>query len=221
MKILKAVRGFLKKYPHAWLSLYFVFYLLMFFTVEKVVDGSGEYWVSYMPLDDRIPFVEAFVVPYCLWYPFLALVGIVLLLHDGDGFKKYIYFVAIGFTVSLVFCLLVPNGQDLRPSRFERSNIFTKLIGLLYAADTNTNVFPSMHVIGCAAGVCAAFHSESMRRMRWPLLILSLFITASTVFIKQHSFLDIIGALVLCVPIYMLVYLLPERKEKKREKTSA
>lgn len=216
MKQLSRFRNLLRHNRHYYFALYIPVFIAMFITIEHLVPSDCDYWVSYMALDDRIPFVPAFVVPYCMWYPYLILTGFYLMLRDKPRFLDYMRFVIWGFTAAMVFCLLVPNGQDLRPVTFEQDNFFTRLISLIYAADTNTNVFPSMHVIGCAAGVFAAFKSPVMRRGRWGILILALFICASTVLIKQHSFLDILGALAFIVPLYIAVYVLPKKKERKK-----
>ena len=74
-----------------------------------------------------------------------------------------------------------------------------------------------MHVIGCAAAVCAAFKSAEMRRYRAPWLILSLLICASTVLIKQHSVLDIIGAAAFVVPLYICIYIIPPKLGRRSE----
>ena len=214
VRFLKTVKNYVRRNPHIWLVLYFPVYLLAFFTVEHFIDGSSDYWVSYMPVDDRIPFCEVFVIPYCLWYPYLAATALKLLIAgDAKNFKRYMYFIAAGFSLGLVIFCLFPNGQDLRPAEFERDNVFTWLVGCLYAADTNTNVLPSLHVVGTLAGVFAAFHAPSMRRWRWPWLILSVLICLSTVFIKQHSVLDILAGIAMSIPLYLLIYTLPERKE--------
>lgn len=215
MKV-KALRDYIRRNPHVWLVLYVPVFLILYFTVETLVPSDGDYWVSYMPLDDHIPFAEAFVVPYCLWYPYLIATGLLLMIKDRDNFLKYMYFIMAGFTASLLFCLIVPNGQNLRPDSFERDNIFTVLLSLIYAADTNTNVFPSMHIIGCIAGTVAAFHSRCMVKLRWPSLILALLISASTVLIKQHSFLDIIGGVAFGAVLYILIYIVPKRRRKRR-----
>ena len=111
-----------------------------------------------------------------------------------------------GFGAALVFCLLVPNGQDLRPENFARDNVFTRLVGLMYRMDTNTNVFPSMHVIGSVAAAVAVCKSSGLRRLRLPWIIIAAAVSISTVFIKQHSVLDIFGGLLFCLPIYWLLY---------------
>ena len=63
VKLRNAVRRFFRAYPHAWWAFYFVFFILLFVVTEHVVDGSGPYWSSYVPLDDKIPFWEIFVIP--------------------------------------------------------------------------------------------------------------------------------------------------------------
>lgn len=212
MKQCKSLRQFLRHNPHAYLALYVPVFLVLFFTVEALVPADADYWVSYTRLDDYIPFVPAFIVPYCAWFPYLIATGLYLMVRDRENFLCYMYFIMAGFSAALVFCLLVPNGQNLRPEAFETENIFTRLTGLIYAADTNTNVFPSMHVIGCGAAVCAAFKSPAMRRLRASSLLLSLLICASTVLIKQHSALDILGAAVFIAPLYIFIYVLPKKR---------
>ena len=197
----------MKAHPEYWYILFIPAYLFCFFLVERLVPADADYWVSYLPLDDHIPFLESFVVPYCLWYPLLLFLGFGLLILDVPELKRYIRFLVIGFGFSLLFCLIFPNGQDLRPLPFARHNCFTWLLGRVYAADTNTNVLPSMHVIGCVAAACAVFRTRSaMRRWRWPVLILSVLICCSTVLVKQHSILDIFAALAVCIPIWFLLY---------------
>ncbi|MCM1150143.1 MAG: hypothetical protein NC319_08710 [Butyricicoccus sp.] len=215
---MKKIRQYLRQNRHAYFVLYVPVFIAMFIALERLVPSDCDYWASYMPLDDAIPFVPAFVLPYCMWYPYLIGTGLYLMARDKPRFLDYMRFIVWGFTAAMAFCLLVPNGQDLRPAAFERDSFFTRLISLIYAADTNTNVFPSMHVLGCAAAVSAAFKSPAMPRLRWASLVLALFICASTVLIKQHSFLDILGALAFAAPLYIAVYFVTPGLREKREK---
>lgn len=167
------------------------------------------YIVTYLPLDDLIPFCEWFLIPYYLWYPYLLGIGLFLLFFDSDGFKKYMTFIGIGFIGATVIFLLFPNGQDLRVTEFANDNIFTRAIAGLYIADTNTNVCPSLHVVGSLAGVIAVFHSKKMRNMwlRIAVCVLAALICAATVFIKQHSVVDFLVSLPYCAIIYTIVYM--------------
>jgi len=210
-----------KAHPEYRYLLFLPCFLVCFWLTERLVPSDGDYWVSHCPLDDCIPFLEIFVIPYCLWYPLLFGVGISLLVRDVPEFQRYVRFLIIGFGFSLLFCLVFPNGQDLRPAAFPRQNFCTWLLGRIYAVDTNTNVMPSMHVIGCAAACLGACYSRCLRGWRWPTVLVSLLICVSTIFVKQHSVLDLLAAVIVAVPIWWLLYFRPDRKQKttKKEKS--
>ncbi len=198
--------SYIRANPRVWLALYFAVFGAMFLGVEHIVTPESDYWVSRIPLDDKIPFLEGFIIPYCLWYPMLAAVGLYTMFFEPGAFRRFLYFIITGFTLSLLICLLIPNGQNLRPAVFPRQNLLTWAIAGIYRADTNTNVFPSMHVIGAFACAAAVFDCPRIRRLRVPAAALAVLISVSTVFIKQHSALDIIGGLALSLPIAAAVY---------------
>ena len=201
------LKDFLHKRPSAWYMLYIPVYLLLFFIVEQLVPSTCDYWVSYLPLDDLIPFCEYFVVFYCMWYPLLIATAIYLFANDDRSFRLYGLFIIISFTGTLLFCLIFPNGQNLRPAEFTDPNFLTWLVGRLYSADTNTNVIPSMHVLGCMAAVFGLFRSRcTPRGAKIGVIVLTVLINASTVLIKQHSILDVIIALIVSVVLYFVVF---------------
>ncbi len=199
-------RTSMKTHAHVLLVLYAPLYLIAFFLLERHV--VTDYWVSYTPFDDKIPFLEGFVVFYGLWYPLLVGTGLYLLLRDVPAFRRYMYFIIIGFSLSLAICLVFPNGQDLRPVTFARDNVFTRIVQALYRSDTNTNVLPSMHVVGCVAAVLAAFDTAPAHKawIRAGVVAAGVLICASTVFIKQHSILDFYAGAAVSVPIWFVVY---------------
>lgn len=182
------------------LILWLPVYLLSFLVLERFITPSSGYWATQLPLDGLIPFCEVFVLPYCLWYPLLVAVGLWLLLRDSAAFRRYMRFLALTFFLSILFWLLVPNGQDLRPAVMPRDNFFTRWVAGLYAIDTNTNVFPSVHVLGSMGAAWAVWTTPSLRsrkELRIFVLLLAALICVSTLFIKQHSVLDVIGGLAL------------------------
>ena len=185
----------IKKWPHVKYVLVLPAYLILFAIAEKLV--VSDYWVSYLPMDDSIPFCEWFIFPYVSWYLFLIVPGLILLFRDPEGFRRYMTLIGIGFSSALIFCLLSPNGQNLRPDPLPRSNFATWLVSRIYAADTNTNVCPSMHVIGCYAVAYTAWKRLPKGRRGWlyPAIAMSMLISVSTVFVKQHSVLDILVAI--------------------------
>lgn len=173
-------------------------YLLIFLLLERL--PAGRYWATQLPIDARIPFCEWFVIPYCLWYPFLVLTGLYLLARDRGAFRRYMLFLGTSFLLSEAVWLLIPSIQELRPVSLPRENPLTALVAALYRVDTNTNVFPSVHVLGAlgaalAAGDCQALRGR--RTVRTAAAVLAAAICLSTVFIKQHSVLDAAAGLLL------------------------
>ncbi len=195
------------KKDRCWLyALVLPAYLIAFFLVEHLITDN--YWVSWCIVDDWIPFFEWAVIPYVLWYPFQLFGAIYLLYQDTVGYKKYAVAFGAGFAMALLVCVIFPNGQDLRPAVFVHDNLATRLLTGIYAADTNTNVLPSMHVIGSFSICTALLKSESVKQrwMRTGAVCLSIVICISTVLVKQHSILDVIAAVPFCVILYFLVY---------------
>lgn len=58
--------GTVSDYRHLWMLSFWILYLILYVVVEHAV--TTDYWVSYLPLDDKIPFCEYFIIPYCMWH---------------------------------------------------------------------------------------------------------------------------------------------------------
>ena len=162
---METVKKFIKEHPHMWWGLYLPVYLTMFFIIEHLITDN--YWATQTAIDDYIPFCEWFIFPYDAWAFLLVAIGLYLIVKDAEGFRRYMWAIMITFTTATVFCALVPNGQDLRPAVMEHHNIAAWLLQNTYALDTNTNVFPSVHVLGVIAAVSAVWHTPGLRKWGW------------------------------------------------------
>lgn len=198
------VTGPLRELRYAlWLQVY----LACFFLLERLI--TDDYWATQLPVDGLIPFCPAFVVFYCLWYPLLVGVGLYLLAADRAGFRRYMAFLSVTFFLSLLIWVLLPSGQDLRPDLTGQTDFFSRWVAALYAIDTNTNVFPSVHVVGAVGAAWAVWDCGALRRRRWPGIAataLAVLICLSTVLIKQHSLLDAAGGAALAMAVGAVVY---------------
>ncbi len=208
----------LYRYKHALWLLYLPVYFVAFSLAESNI--TAHYWVSYIPLDDSIPFIEEFVIAYIAWFPAIWGIGIYLLLKDPCAFRRYVWSIIIGYSFSLIVFFVFPNGQNLRPSSFDHTNMFTDAVQSFYANDTNTNVLPSMHVIGASAVAFAVFDSKKLRK-RWlciTAVFVAIMIDLSTVFVKQHSILDVWAGLAVSAVIYFIVYVLIRKRQLEKAK---
>ena len=165
-------------------------------------------------LDDLIPFNEWFLIPYMFWFVYLIGAVAYTFFFDVPGFRRMMRFVMITYSVTLIIYFLFPTCQMLRPEVFPRDNALTRFIAGFYVFDTNTNVCPSLHVIGSAAALFALRDGPRLRKRAWwqaASVLLALCISLSTVFMKQHSILDVLCALPVCALGWWLCYGRPGR----------
>ncbi len=200
------------EYKHILLLLYWPFYGLVFLILERFVNI--EHHVITSPLDKYIPFCEFFVIPYYFWFVFIFWIMVYSFFYDVDMFKKFSWFVIITYSLALLIYIIYPNEQQLRPDSFERDNIFIQIVQILYFSDTNTDVFPSVHIIGSFAVLFTAWHSKRYSTVLWRIsfVVMTLLINVSTLFLKQHSFSDVLAGTVISFVFYPFIYL---RKDKK------
>ena len=216
MKAIHQVKKLVKKYRHAWVLLYILIYMPWFIHLEN--RKSIHYYVIHSPIDNHIPFIEYFVVPYLLWFVFIAVTMGYFFFTDKWGFYKLAAFLFTGMTVFLIICTIFPNALNLRPTVFVRDNIFVDLVKLVYRADTPTNVLPSIHVFNSIGSCIAISHSDALkkhRKIQYSAYALAFLIILSTVFLKQHSVTDVIAAVAMACIIYPFVYVTEERKAPK------
>lgn len=181
--------------------LYGMFYMLAFSMLEKI--DYEHYFTPYIWIDHEIPFISWFVFPYLAWFIWVPAVLVYLLFNDEREFKKSRSMLIIGMTLFLLFSAFFPTKLFLRPYADPNADISQWLLSLLYGADTATNVFPSIHVYNTCATLYSVFMSSAPlfrdKRFRIFASVLSLLICLSTMLIKQHSIIDVAGAILMFV----------------------
>lgn len=138
------------EFSHVWLLLYWPLFGLGFSYVERFYPVA-HYINMHCALDDLIPFNEWFLIPYLFWFVYLIGAVAYTFFFDVPGFRRMMRFVMITYSVTLIIYFLFPTCQMLRPEVFPRDNALTRFIAGFYVFDTNTNVCPSLHVIGSMA----------------------------------------------------------------------
>ena len=204
-----AGKGYITWYERALLPLVYMFIYMKWFNLLEDMHPT-HYYVMHSMIDDHIPFVEWFVIPYYTWFLYVFFTtAFLVLLPRSEDFYRAMFFMFIGMTFFLVFSTFVPTAQPLRPDVMPRDNMCTRLILRLYRQDTPTNVFPSIHVFNSIACMIALLKSRALddhRLVRAASCVLSAAVILSTMFIKQHSVIDVAGAFVLAVIAYRFAY---------------
>ncbi len=221
--MINKIFGYIKNNKHCLLVLFWPVEVLWYFLL-KTFTAESDVLLIHTPLDDKIVFCEWFIIPYCLWYLYIAAVLLYTLIKDKRDFVRACALICPCMLLPMLFCTIIPNGlsMSIRPDfdALGRENIATWLVKLIYAADTPPrNVMPSMH---CAVSVTLFFSVfkakvfEGKRVLKIAALLLSLTICASTVFVKQHSVLDVFAGIGPGVVVCIIVSIAERCIDKKR-----
>lgn len=210
------MKQLIKKYGHIWILSYGIIYLTWF---SKLQENVGKpYHVIHAALDDMIPFCEYFIVPYLLWFLYVAAAIIYFFFTSKEDYYRLCTFLFTGMTISLLVCTLYPNGTNFRPVIDSSKNVFCYLVNTLWKLDPCINVFPSIHVYNSIGVHIAVSHSSTLSKNKLLLngsRILMILICMATVFLKQHSVVDVMGSFLMATVIYPIAYS-PETSGKKR-----
>ncbi len=180
--------------------LFMPIYMVWFKILELVPLGfcyRTDLWI-----DEAFPFVKYFIMPYFIWFAYIPTVGVYLLFRDETEFKSFQNMMIGGMVFFLILNTFFPTAILLRPVHITGSGLCTNLVRYLYSIDTSTNVFPSIHVYTTVvAFVCISRCKGRLAAKKGVKLIawlLSVAIILATVFLKQHSVLDVAFGFALC-----------------------
>lgn len=200
------------RYRHAWILSYAFIYIIWFSYLEKTINSHVNYHIMHAALDDKIPFCEYFIVPYMLWFVYVAAAVLYFMAVNKDDYYRLCAFLFSGMTISLIICSVFPNGTDFRPLLDPRKNIFCRIVAWLYRTDSCTNVFPSIHCYNSIGVAIAVLRSENIAAAKHGALVkhgstlLAVLICMSTMALKQHSVYDVAGAIILASIVFGFVY---------------
>lgn len=143
------------EFSHIKLLLFWPVFGLAFLALERFRPHAA-YHVMHCALDDAIPFSEWALIPYLLWFVYLIGALAYTFFQDVPAFRRMMRFVIVTYTAATVVYFIYPTQQLLRPEAFAHDNALTRAVAWFYTFDTNTNVCPSLHVIGLRRGAVRA-----------------------------------------------------------------
>ena len=106
------MRRWLRRYPQTLAFLMFLPVGGMYYLSQWL---GLEHRVIHLPLDDRIPFVPAFIVPYILWYLYVPGMLLTTCFRDRGAFRRQAWTLFSGMLLSTAFFLIWPTCIDFRP----------------------------------------------------------------------------------------------------------
>ena len=187
------------QFRHLLLLSGWLVYFLLYVLTENLIPAEDCHPV-WCKLDDIIPFNELFVIPYVGWYLLIVISLGYFLLYNVENFKGLQTYIIVTQAVAMAVYIIWPSRQDLRPAEFPRENVLTWIMGLIYTADTNTGVCPSLHV-AYSLGIASAWLKEKSAAWYVKLIVVVfvILVCLSVAFTKQHSVVDIFAAMPVCL----------------------
>ncbi|MDO4618720.1 MAG: phosphatase PAP2 family protein [Clostridia bacterium] len=206
IKSVKTLYNMIKTdYKHAFLLIYWAVFGILFWAMELM--PGREYFSVSSPIDAMIPFNEWFLFAYFFWFIYIIGDIIFFFFKDREIFVKYMLYVIITYTLTLIVYAIFPTSQPLRPE-LTGDGFLISVTKWLYGYDTNTNVCPSIHVIGSFNVMFAALHSKNIKGVILKVLyvVACVLISLSTVFVKQHSIIDVFWGVIVALLVYPFVF---------------
>ena len=215
LKLKKPVRDYRKfrlsalnepNYQHLKLLSGWLVYFALYFATENLIPVSACH-VIHCKIDDMIPFNEYFLLFYCWWYVLIVISLGYFLLYDIRKFKELQVFIMITQAIAMFVYIVYPSVQLLRPAVMPHDNFLCSLMSFIYRFDTPTGVCPSLHV-AYSIGIAAVWCNYRDASWRWKAFVVAsvVVICISVVFVKQHSFIDVVAAIPVGMIAYVLVY---------------
>ncbi len=195
--------------------------------------GTIDY--AFMPkiaaVDDAIPLIPVFAVIYLFSYIFWICGPVAASLTSRRNFVNYIVGLSAAYIIGFLFFVFMPTYMDRVQEGLmhsaDKPGIFNFFLKVIYGADGSEfgfNLFPSYHCLislYCYLGIRK--QPEISKGFKIYSFIMVVLICMSTVFTKQHYFIDIIGGLAISILCYAVVKKLDlgtryvERKALKKE----
>ncbi|MDQ0872808.1 membrane-associated phospholipid phosphatase [Paenibacillus sp. V4I3] len=167
-------------------------------------QADGVAYSLVTDLDRQIPFMKSFVIPYLSWYGFLLVGFLYLAYKDRSMYYKTLF----QFIMGLLLCYGVYAIYQTTVPRPELtgSDWLLQMVQWVYRTDQPFNCFPSTHVLTSYLMMKAYLRSTTIP---WPYKIavtsMSLLIIVSTLLVKQHVLLDIVGAVLVSEGVVYVV----------------
>lgn len=186
------------------ISISLVVFQSILYALSKVINGSNAALIGGY-IDSLIPFNTLAIVPYCIWYFLIFIIPYYYYKEDKELISKYIVsYVLITIIANIIF-IVCPTTVN-RPT-VSGNDIFSIMTKIVFFVDNEPlNCFPSLH---CAISFLWIIYTLSMKNsnkyFKLFITIISILIIISTLFIKQHVFIDMIGGICITSLVVIII----------------
>lgn len=205
----------------ATLALQHGIYLLAHYISLKV---GLEPFSPKLPLDECIPLVPAFIVPYVWAYAYWAMAPMAVSKCEKSHFFKYLAAYVLSMLLGAVVLVFAPTYMDRVAEGLQNPEMYgfgVRLMQFWYSLDGGDmayNLLPSFHCINSTISYLGvARRPEVPKWYRGYSLVMTLLIYASTLFVKQHFFLDVISGIAVALASWGIIALIWRQLRKRAQ----
>ncbi len=197
-----------------WLVAFIIYAMVTFELFNRPLLGPVR--SLKIDFDDKIPFIKEFVIAYHTFMPMIALVGILLFTYDKENYRRFIIALFFAQTASYVIVLFFQTKVPRYDTSLLGNDFFSKMIKATYALDNAYSGAPSMHVCNMVLSCLYFAKLKTKKSVKILVIVYMIFVALTTVFVKQHVFLDIPAGLIHALFSYYVVqYYLDRLIERK------
>lgn len=161
---------------------------------SKFITNSFPHYNASLLIDKLIPFLPIFISVYILAYV-QWIVGYIVIAREE---KNVCYQVCTAEIIAKLCCLFfffVFPTTIVRPL-IVGNGIWENLTRFIYSMDEPVNLFPSIHCLESWMCFRATLSLKKVSKgYKISMFIFTILVCLSTVFVKQHVFIDIIGGI--------------------------
>jgi len=195
--------------------LFAIFTLGSYFFIQDYVAHEYDFLT---PLDKAFPFMPDFIWLYHSLMPVIA-ATMVLLVKSRRNFFTVFWAGLLATVLINVFYILLPSFYP-RPD-FIPETLSEHILYSTYQVDNSSNTFPSGHVAYAWLMFYGAIHSpkiKSLPALGRLYLLWAIGITLSTLAIKAHYVIDVIGGFAVASFCFYVVKSIIEKRNYYKEK---
>jgi len=155
--------------------------------------------------DRMIPAVPQFVYIYLGFFVFWIISFLLAARTGPKFFYRIIAAYILADAVCLLFYIFLPTTNMGDRAEIEGDSLSWLLLSFIYFASRPTNLFPSTHCfVTWLSYICVRGQKHINKSLRVSSLVIAILIFLSTLFTKQHVFIDIPAGILLAEGTYIL-----------------
>jgi len=170
-----------------------------------------------MAADEAIPYLKWFALPYSVWIFYIYVCLFYFFKKDISVYYRNL----MTYAICALLCYLIYSVFQTTVARppVIGDDPFSWLMRYIYNRDQPYNCFPSIHCFSSYM-VMRAIWTSSFRN-KWNLTLItgmSSLIIMSTLFVKQHVIMDVLGAIFVVEVVTAAIILVERRAKLARER---